>query len=128
MNCRLVFINPAATGVYFSVVVRAFGGAASASNPYGSQYMGFWEFNEIFQVLSGCTVDPNTYTANYYQCPSLSPWRDNTNFYVFSKNWNIGGGRSSIASVLLSDSSSATTDDYLCEATLGSSNFYDDKV
>lgn len=45
MNCRFVFINPAQTGVYFSVVVRAFGGAASANNPYGNQYMGFWEFN-----------------------------------------------------------------------------------
>lgn len=79
-------------------------------------------------MLSGCTVDPNTYTANYYQCPSLSPWRDNTNFYVFSKNWDIGAGRSSIATVLLSDSSSSASDDYFCEANLGNTNFYNDKL
>lgn len=42
MNCRFAFINPSNTGVYFSVNIKAFGGASSALNPYGNQYMGFW--------------------------------------------------------------------------------------
>jgi hypothetical protein len=42
MNCRLVFNTPPNANRYFSVIVRAYGGAASASNPYGNQYMGFW--------------------------------------------------------------------------------------
>ena len=42
MNCRLAFMNPTSANVYFSVNVKAFGGASSALNPYGNQYMGFW--------------------------------------------------------------------------------------
>jgi hypothetical protein len=42
MNCRFVFVNPPNTGVYFSVIVRAYGGAPTALNPYGNQYMGSW--------------------------------------------------------------------------------------
>ncbi len=42
MNCRFVFVNPPTVGAYFSVMVRAFGGTATALNPYGNQYMGFW--------------------------------------------------------------------------------------
>ena len=75
---------------------------------------------------SGSYVDSNSYNANNYRCPSQSPWRNNTNVYVFSKNTNIGGSRSSLAEVELSDTSSSTLDDNFCEATLGSSNYYDD--
>jgi hypothetical protein len=42
MNCRLVFVTPPIANRYFSVIVRAFGGTASATNPYGNQYMGYW--------------------------------------------------------------------------------------
>lgn len=42
MNCRLVFVNPPTVNAYFSVIVRAFGGAVSSLNPYGNQYMGVW--------------------------------------------------------------------------------------
>jgi len=42
MNCRLVFVNPPVANRYFSVIVRAFGGTASPTNPYGNQYMGYW--------------------------------------------------------------------------------------
>lgn len=42
MNCRFAFKNPVNTGVYFSVIVRAYGGTLSALNPYGNQYMGSW--------------------------------------------------------------------------------------
>ena len=45
MNCRFVFITPPNTNAYFSVTVKAYGGAVTASNPYGNQYMGEWEFN-----------------------------------------------------------------------------------
>lgn len=42
MNCRLVFVTPPTNGAYLSVTVRAFGGQQSASNPYGTKYMGEW--------------------------------------------------------------------------------------
>jgi hypothetical protein len=45
MNCRFVFINPPNSGTYFSVLVKAYGGTPSATNPYGNQLMGDWEFN-----------------------------------------------------------------------------------
>ena len=41
MNCRFVFKNPP-NSAYFSVLVKAFGGTPSASNPYGNQLMGDW--------------------------------------------------------------------------------------
>ena len=45
MNCRIVFNNPSINAVWFSVKVKAFGGVPAADNPYGSQFMGEWEFN-----------------------------------------------------------------------------------
>jgi hypothetical protein len=45
MNCRFVFINPPNSNVYFSVLVKAYGGTPTATNPYGNQFMGDWEFN-----------------------------------------------------------------------------------
>ncbi len=127
MNCRLVFINPSSTGVYFSVIVRAFGGTPTALNPYGNQYMGFWEFNEIFQVYtSTTTVYTGSYTTNNHVCPNQSPWRNNTIFPVVSRDQLIGSGQTSIATIKTYDSSSSTVDDLFCEATLNPTNSYDD--
>lgn len=86
MNCRIVFVNPSNNGVYFSVLVKAFGGTPTASNPYGNQLMGEWEFNEIFRIYTSSLIGTDTYTANSITCPSLSPWRNSTEFYVYSRN------------------------------------------
>jgi hypothetical protein len=40
MNCRIVFNNPPNNAVFFSVLVKAFGGSPTANNPYGNQLMG----------------------------------------------------------------------------------------
>ena len=87
--------------------------------------MGEWNFMDIFQAASG-TVDPNSYSRSYYSRASQSPWRNNTQEYVFSKNYPMYTGRMGITQVLLYDNSSARTDKLFCEATLGSSNDYDD--
>jgi hypothetical protein len=126
MNCRFTFLNPDNINTYFSVTVRAFGGPPSALNPYGTQYMGSWEFNEIFMVQTTTVSYSTTYTTNYYKCPSLSPWRNNTDIFVVSRDQQIGGLRTSIATIKLYDSSSGMNDKQFCEATLGSTNFYDD--
>jgi hypothetical protein len=126
MNCRLVFVNPPNNGVWFSVKVKAFGGQQSGSNPYGNQYMGEWEFNEIFQINSGGSASSNSYTANNVQCPNSSPWRDSTTFYVYSQNTLIGAQRSAVAELLYFDGSSPRTDDNFCEPSLGSTNNWDD--
>ena len=115
MNCRFVFVNPPTVGAHFSVMVRAFGGTATALNPYGNQYMGFWQFNEIFQVATA-GIDYNTRTATDYKCPSQSPWRNLSTVYVFSRSQTILNQRSAIAQVKLFDSSLSAAD--LCEAQL----------
>lgn len=40
MNCRFAFKNPPNVGVYFSVLVKAYGGTVSATNPYGDKFLG----------------------------------------------------------------------------------------
>lgn len=40
MNCRFIFVNPDNTNAYFSVKVKAYGGAKTTTNLYGQQYMG----------------------------------------------------------------------------------------
>jgi len=40
MNVRLAFINPNNVDRYFSVLVKAYGGTQSATNPYGNLFMG----------------------------------------------------------------------------------------
>jgi hypothetical protein len=114
MNCRLVFVNPPTNSAYFSVTVKAFGGVSSPSNPYGTQFMGEWEFNDIFQLNSAGSATSNTYTATSYQCPSQTPWRNNTEVYVFSNTNNIGAQRSSVAELLYYDGSSSKVDDHFC--------------
>lgn len=126
MNCRFVFKTPPIDNTWFSVIVKAYGGLPSSSNPYGNQFMGEWEFNEIFQVNSAGSASSNTYTANYYQCPNLTPWRNNTSVYVFSQNTIIGAQRSSVAELLYYDEGSSMTDKLICEPSLGSNNNYDD--
>ena len=113
MNCRFAFINPSVVNSLFSVNVYAFGGPSSALNPYGNQYMGLWEFNEIFQVTSGPATYTTSYNANYYRCPSQTTWRDNTQVYVFSRQ-SIGGGQSAIASIKIYDSTSSLQDKSFC--------------
>ncbi len=127
MNCRFIFNNPSTAYAFFSIKVKAFGGTKSASNLYGDKYMGFWDFNDIFQIANSVSVASNIYYSTDYTLPSKSPWRDNTIHYVFSQNANIGGTRMSIAQVTLSDSGSTTYNDKLfCKVSLGSANFYDD--
>lgn len=40
MNCRFIFVNPDNVGSFFSIKVKAYGGAKTATNLYGQQYMG----------------------------------------------------------------------------------------
>jgi len=42
MNCRFAFITPPNTNAFFSVIVKAYGGTPSSTNPYGNLYMGEW--------------------------------------------------------------------------------------
>lgn len=77
-------------------------------------------------VAAGPTVYSTSYTTNQYTCPNQSPWRNSTTFNVVSRNQQIGGARSSIASIKLYDSSSSTTDKQFCVATKGSAQNYDD--
>jgi hypothetical protein len=126
MNCRFTFVTPLVANAFFSVTVRAFGGPASALNPYGNQFMGSWEFNEIFQIVSGSPSYASSYTANYYNCPSQSTWQNNTSVYLVSAG-TIGSGRSGIASLKIYDSNSALLDKSFCEPTLSpSADDYDD--
>ena len=127
MNCRIIFNNPSVNAAWFSVKVKAFGGVVAADNPYGNQFMGEWEFNEIFQVNSAGSASTNTYTATSYRCPSLSPWRNSTEVYVYSNNTLIGAQKSSVAELLYYDESTSLTDKLMCEPTLDpSANDYDD--
>ncbi|CAM6005531.1 unnamed protein product [Sphagnum balticum] len=129
MNCRFVFNTPAVSNAFFSVIVRAYGGVASASNPYGNYYMGFWEFNEIFQVYTSSSgLFGTSYNSNNKRLPSQSPWRNSTNNYVFSESQSIAGTRSSMAVIQSYNSNSGLTDPSFCEATLGSTNSYDDML
>lgn len=109
MNCRFLITNPETVGSFFSVRVRAYGGAKTSSNLYGNQFMGEWNFQNIFQTQSA-TPSTNSYDASYYRPPTKSPWRNNTVHYVFSQNANLGTGRMSIARVLLYDSGSSYND------------------
>ena len=110
MNCRFIFINPETDGAFFSVKVKAYGGTRSETNLYGDKYMGEWDFTDIFKATTG-TVDSNTYSRSYYRVPSKSPWRNDTEDYVFAKNYPMYAARMSLARVLLYDSSSSTVDD-----------------
>ena len=58
-------------------------------------------------------MDSNTYDSSNYRLPSKSPWRNNTIYYVFSRNTNIGSGKMSLASVLTYDSGSTLYNDKL---------------
>jgi hypothetical protein len=87
--------------------------------------MGEWNFMDIFQATTG-SVASNSYSRSYYRRATQSPWRNNTEEYVFSQNYPMYSGRMSLASVLLYDNSSSRTDKQFCEANLGSSNDYDD--
>ena len=40
MNCRIAFKNPSNVGALFSVLVKAYGGTLSATNPYGDRFLG----------------------------------------------------------------------------------------
>ncbi len=42
MNCRFVFLTPLTNNAWFSVLVKAYGGLSTASNPYGNKFMGEW--------------------------------------------------------------------------------------
>ena len=110
MNCRFIFINPETDGAFFSVKVKAYGGTRSETNLYGDKYMGEWDFTDIFKATTG-TVDSNTYSRSQYRVPSKSPWRNDTEDYVFAKNYLMYAARMSLARVLLYDSSSNTVDD-----------------
>ena len=105
--------------------MKAFGGTKSATNLYGDTFMGEWEFIDIFSTVTASNVYTGSYNRNT-RLPSQSPWRDNTVHYVFSRNQVISVGRISLVRILLSDSGISYTDKEICEATLGSSNNYDD--
>jgi hypothetical protein len=109
MNCRLIFTNPQTSGAYFSVRVKAYGGTGSDTNLYGDRYMGEWNFMDIFQATTG-TVASNSYSRSQYRRPNRSPWRNNTEDYVFNTNYPMYSGRMSLAQVLLYDNSSARSD------------------
>ena len=113
MNCRFIFTNPESTSRYFSVKVKAFGGTKTATNLYGDNYMGEWDFIDIFQTTSAT----NAYTASYdrsTRLPSQSPWRNNTVHYVFSRNQQLNSGRMSMVQILLSDSGISYSDKEIC--------------
>jgi hypothetical protein len=108
MNCRFIFANPQA-GAYFSVKVKAFGGTKTANNLYGNQFMGEWNFIDIFKGVTG-TPSTATYQRNNVLPPTSSPWRNGTTDYVFGMNTIMLSGSMSLASVLLYDTSSGYID------------------
>jgi hypothetical protein len=71
--------------------------------------MGEWNFMDIFRATTG-SVATNSYSRSYYRRPNQSPWRNNTEDYVFNTNYPMYAGRMSLAQVLLYDNSSARSD------------------
>lgn len=108
MNCRFIFKNPSNTNAYFTIRVKAYGGTKSDTNLYGDQYMGEWNFEDIFKITTGTTAS-NSYDRST-RLPSQSPWRNDTTHYVFSGS-QITTKRISLAQIILSDSTSSTYDD-----------------
>ena len=57
VNARIIFINPSGVGVgkWITVNVRAYAGNTNENSLYGLSMIGFWNFNNVFQVSSQVT-------------------------------------------------------------------------
>ena len=53
IRARIVLKNPDVTGKWFSVRVKAFSGVHDSKSVFGHQYVGYWNFFNIFKTEAG---------------------------------------------------------------------------
>lgn len=66
VNARFIFNNPSITGEWITVNVKAYTGTIDQNSLYGLTMIGFWNFNNVFQVTSKA--------ASLLSCPSYPYW------------------------------------------------------
>ena len=86
IKARLLLYNPDLPSVWFTIKVKAFSGTPSVQSLFGSNYVGYWNFPNVFQTVS---VGVPTYTGSnqlgsYYFGPDRGPWRESTTWTLFS--------------------------------------------
>lgn len=79
INARLLLRNPSIVGQWLSVKVKAYGGGRDERSLYGSQALGFWNFDNVYQISaeagSQLSITPvYSYLTNNKQYP----WRPQT--------------------------------------------------
>jgi hypothetical protein len=101
IKARLLLYNPASTGVWLTVKVKAFSGPVSPNSQTvtGLNYVGYWNFPNIFQTASlpitSKTVINSPLLSNQSLVPDRGPWRELTT-WTFTNANNVmnplGGG------------------------------------
>lgn len=78
IKARLLINNPDVTTSWFSIRVKAFIGAADSKSTFGRQYVGSWNFFNLFMPVTGTyttgTVSNDNSVVNKLK-PTTTLWR-----------------------------------------------------
>lgn len=84
IKARLLLKNPDVAAKWFSVRVKAFAGTHDSSTTFGNQYVGYWNFFNIFRTEAGTYYydgyAPNT--GRFY--PNKGVWREQTSWSLIA--------------------------------------------
>jgi len=76
IKARLLLKNPsfAMVGAWFSIYVKAYTGPQDQYSLYGADFIGYWNFPNVFQICSGSYSANSLYGWNYLT-PNFGLWR-----------------------------------------------------
>jgi len=83
INARLLLTNPNSIGSWISVNVYAYTGVQDVTSLYGNQYVGYWNFPNVYQLCGGTLGSNNVWFSNYLT-PNYGLWRENTQWTLAS--------------------------------------------
>jgi len=86
IHARLLLYNPDAAGMWFTIKVKAFSGTPSTTTLFGFNYVGYWNFPNVFQTIT-LAVTPITVSnqlGSAWLFPDKGPWRNTTTWSMTS--------------------------------------------
>eukprot|EP00919_Chromeraceae_sp_WS-2016_P009427 GHVR01022131.1.p1 GENE.GHVR01022131.1~~GHVR01022131.1.p1 ORF type:complete len:167 (-),score=6.48 GHVR01022131.1:1437-1937(-) len=91
IKVRILLYNPDTVGSWFTINVKAFKGSTTEQSLIGEQYVGYWKFFNLFQVVDSSNIAqyrvyPTTVDSSntVYISPSKKIWRDETTWSLIS--------------------------------------------